>query len=126
MKLRIRQLNLGDKVGSYKVQITRAYSYYGLVTGILAATAAREQLNAWFPWLPFWGILLALFVFLHIVMVIDFIFIRRAEITHNTIQSYIRSNPMMVDIKAMKSDIKSIKQHLGIEDLNDNSDNSDS
>ena len=111
----MRQYNLGRWLGLYKVQLIRSQTYYGFVTGLFAAVAARAQLSVWFPWLSFPLILLLMFVGLHLLMILDHVLIKRSEYAHQAEQSYIPENPVVVDIQALRADMDKVKQVLRIE-----------
>lgn len=116
------QYNLGIWLGAIKSQLNRVAAYYGMVSLLLVAVAARPQLEAWFPWLNFWLILAGLAALVLVLCVGDYVLVLKAENSFAAHQVWVCDNPTKDYILAIiktqdqqSADIKLIKAKLGID-----------
>ena len=112
--MRIRQFNTGYWIGALKTQLARVQTYYSTVSLVLVAVAARSQLEEWFPWLSFPWIVLLLVVLIVVAGILDHIFVIRNEYAWSGVQSWSMNNPVVKCLQDTQSDIKKIKDKLGI------------
>lgn len=91
--MKIKQYHSGEWVGALKAQFGRAQFYANLFPLAFSMVAARAQLLEWFPWLTFPMMVVFILLIYVAIMILDYMFVLKAEIEFSTAQSLKHKNP---------------------------------
>ena len=100
--MKIKQHNLGTKFGAIRFLASRTMIYMSVYSLFALSAAAIPTIGVWFPWINFpilIGIVVAFFL---VAMVLDHLFVYKAEIDYTTKQAYIDENPAAKALKKVE------------------------
>jgi len=114
--MKLKQVNLGRRVGGLRLQASQALFYLSIYNFFLIGAAAIEKIQQWFPWVNFYMILVSQVVVYVLAILFEHYVVYKSVVSYTTKQSYIPANPAYVDHQTMKKDIELIKAKLGIDE----------
>jgi len=115
-KNNLPQIYLGEWLGAWKIQIMRAQFYISMIQLVMIAITAKSQLQAWFPWLSFYLILIILAVAVVLIAIVDYVFVIKSEYSYNSDQLYRHNSPIAIQLNQILEQNKKIMERLNIKE----------
>lgn len=110
--MKLKQYNLGTKFGALRFHASRAMIYMSMYSMFALSAASIRTIQEWFPWFTFPMLLGCVALWFILAMLIEHIFVYKAEIDYTTKQAYIDENPAAKALKRVEKDVATIKKIL--------------